>query len=97
MVKVTNPPFNWRTTGADPGGGGGPPPPPKIGKNMIFWLKIVIFQTKNPKIFRPSLRNLKKYDFLASNRDFSHEIPKRISRLPPLDRFFLSAPPPPLT
>ena len=36
--------------GADPGGGGGahlaPPPPPKIGENMIFWRKIVIFHTK---------------------------------------------------
>ena len=31
--------------------------PPKIGKNMIFWRKIVIFQTKYPKIFRPSLRS----------------------------------------
>ena len=26
-----------------------PPPPPKIGKNMIFWRKIVIFHTKCPK------------------------------------------------
>jgi hypothetical protein len=39
--------------------------PPKIGKNMIFWRKIVIFHTKYPKIFRASLRNWKKYDFLA--------------------------------
>ena len=31
------------------GGGGGPPPPPKIGKNMIFWRKKVIFHTKYPK------------------------------------------------
>ena len=27
------------------------PPPPKIGKNMIFWRKIVIFHTKYPKKF----------------------------------------------
>ena len=26
-----------------------PPPSPKIGKNMIFWRKIVIFHTKYPK------------------------------------------------
>ena len=41
------------------GGGapGAPPPPPKIGKNMIFWRKIVIFHTKYPKIFRASLRS----------------------------------------
>ena len=32
------------------------PPPPKIGKNKIFWRKIVIFHTKYPKIFRASLR-----------------------------------------
>jgi hypothetical protein len=40
-------------------------PPPKIGKNMIFWRKIVIFHTKYPTNFRASLRNWKKYDFLA--------------------------------
>ena len=37
-------------TGADPG-------PPKIGKNMIFWRKIVIFHTKYPKNFRAYLRS----------------------------------------
>jgi hypothetical protein len=31
--------------------------PPKIGKNMIFWRKIVIFHTKHPKKFRASLRS----------------------------------------
>jgi hypothetical protein len=41
--------------GADPGVGGGLPP--KIGKNMIFWRKIVIFHTKYPKNFRSSLRS----------------------------------------
>ena len=31
--------------------------PPKIGKNMIFWRKIVIFHTKYPKNFaRPPLK-----------------------------------------
>ena len=34
-------------TGADPGGAD--PTRPKIGKNMIFWRKIVIFHTKYPK------------------------------------------------
>jgi hypothetical protein len=29
----------------------------KIGKNMIFWRKIVIFHTKYPKHFRASLRS----------------------------------------
>ena len=29
----------------------------KIGKNMIFWRKIVIFHTKYPKNFRASLRS----------------------------------------
>jgi hypothetical protein len=49
-------------TGADPGGGGGGGGtpgalPPKIGKNKIFWRKIVIFHTKYPKICRTSLRS----------------------------------------
>jgi hypothetical protein len=38
---------------------------PKIGENLIFWHKIVIFHTKYPKNFRASLRNWKKYNFLA--------------------------------
>jgi hypothetical protein len=37
--------------------------PPKIGENMIFWHKIVIFHTKYPNNFRVSLRNWKKYYF----------------------------------
>jgi hypothetical protein len=37
-------------TGADPR-------PPKIGKNMIFWHKIVIFHTKYSKNVRASLRS----------------------------------------
>jgi hypothetical protein len=41
-------------SGADPGGGAHPVrAPPKIGKNMIFWRKIVIFHTKYPKNFAP--------------------------------------------
>jgi hypothetical protein len=44
--------------GADPGEGAHPArAPPKIGKNMIFWRKIVIFHTKYPKHFRASLRS----------------------------------------
>jgi hypothetical protein len=42
-------------------GGEGAPgasPYPKIGKNMIFWGKIVIFHTKYPKHFRTSLRSV---------------------------------------
>ena len=37
--------------------GGGLPPPLKLEKNMIFWRKIVIFDTKYPKHFRASLRS----------------------------------------
>jgi hypothetical protein len=67
---------------------------PNIGKNMIFWRKIVIFfHTKYPKNFRASLRNWKYYDFFAYNRDFSYEILQKCSRLPPLGAIFLSAPP----
>ena len=32
-------------------------PPSAIGKNMIFWRKIVFFHTKHLKIFRASLRS----------------------------------------
>jgi hypothetical protein len=35
----------------------GGPSPPKIGKNIIFWPKIVIFHTKYPKNVRASLRS----------------------------------------
>jgi hypothetical protein len=43
----------------DPGGGcTRRAPPPKIGKNMIFWRKIVIFHTKFPKNVRVSLRSV---------------------------------------
>ena len=54
------PQYPEKTTnqGADPGGGGAPGTRrPNIGKNMIFWRKIVIFHTKYPKNFRASLRS----------------------------------------
>ena len=38
---------------------------PPNHKSWIVWLKIVIFHTKYPNNFRGSLRNWKKYDFLA--------------------------------
>ena len=44
--------------GADPVGEHPVPPSPrKIGKNMIFLRKIVIFHTKYPNNFRASLRS----------------------------------------
>ena len=45
--------------GADPGPGAGARPP-KIGENMIFCRKIVIFHRKYLKNFRASLRNRNK-------------------------------------
>jgi hypothetical protein len=38
-------------------------PPPKIGKNKIFWRKIVIFHTKYPQISAPpsARRNFFKF------------------------------------
>ena len=48
----------YYSAGADPEGGApGAPSPPKIGKNMIFWPKIVFFHTKYPKNVRASLRS----------------------------------------
>ena len=43
-------------SGEDPGGAPGALPP-KIGKDMIFLRKMVIFHTKYPKHFRASLRS----------------------------------------
>jgi hypothetical protein len=43
--------------GSRGGGGGATSPPKKIGKNMIFLRKIVIFHTKYPNNFRASLRS----------------------------------------
>ena len=60
MLKIFKKENSSTYAGADPGGGGGAHParaPPKIGKNMIFWRKIVIFHTKYPKSFRASLRS----------------------------------------
>jgi hypothetical protein len=59
--------FYAQLPGADSGGAhpARAPPPLKLEKNMIFWRKIVIFHTKYPKNVRASLRNRKKYDFLA--------------------------------
>jgi hypothetical protein len=45
------------STGADPEGGAPGARPPKIGKNMIFWRKIVIFHTKYPKVHPPNLKS----------------------------------------
>ena len=47
------------------GSRGGAHPPPKIGKNMIFWRKILIFHTKYQKKFRASLRKWKKIVFFG--------------------------------
>ena len=50
--------FEAMHSGTDSGGGAHPArAPAKIGKNMIFWRKIVIFHMKNPKIFRASLHS----------------------------------------
>jgi hypothetical protein len=77
-------------------GGGAHPAraPPKIGKKRKIGCKIVIFHMKYPKNFRTSLRNWKKYDFLALNRDFSHEIPQNFRTSLHSAQFFLSVPPP---
>ena len=60
-----------------------PPLPPKIGKNMNFWRKIVIFHTKYPKIFAPPFAwrnffkcyldggNLSDYPLVSSNLSYT--------------------------
>ena len=49
--------FKLIYAGADPWRGGGSTPA-KIGKNMTFWRKIVIFHTKNPPKIRATLRSV---------------------------------------
>jgi hypothetical protein len=49
--------INERTQGRIQEGGSGRTSPPKIGKNIIFWRKTVIFHTKYSKNCRASLRS----------------------------------------
>jgi hypothetical protein len=63
----------YQVPGADSGGGA---PPPKIGKNMIFWRKIVIFHTKYLKNFRASLGNWKYMIFWRKIVIFHTKYPK---------------------
>ena len=48
QLGTTSMKYEGHLSGADPGGAPGARPP-KIGKNKIFWRKIVIFHTKYPK------------------------------------------------
>jgi hypothetical protein len=61
----------------------------KIGKNMIFWRKIVIFHTKYPKNFRASLCIWKKSDFFGVKSWFFKRNTPSARR-----NFFMCAPPP---
>jgi hypothetical protein len=47
------------------GGGGRTRRAPTLKLEKKIWRKIVIFHTKYPQNFRPSLRNWKKYDFFG--------------------------------
>jgi hypothetical protein len=64
----------------------------KLEKIWFFVIKSWFFTWNTPTIFAPSSGIGKKYDFLAWNRDFSHEIPQKCSHLPPLGTIFLNAP-----
>jgi hypothetical protein len=77
--------------------GGAHPPPPKIGKNMIFWRKIVIFHTKYPKNFRASLCIWKKSDFFGVKSWFFTRNTPKFFAPPSARRNFLKGAPPPLT
>ena len=56
QTKLSNTNKYMHTRGGSSGGAPGARPP-KIGKNMIFWRKIVIFHTKYPNNFAlPSTR-----------------------------------------
>ena len=82
--------------GADPRGGGGrapdAPPPPKIGKNMIFWRKIVIFHTKYTKYFRASRRSAQfflsaRLSYSKSTRCFTFKVVDTYTSTPPPKHF----------
>ena len=61
----------FQTQGRIQGGGTHPArAPPKIGKNMIFWRKIVIFHTKYPNNFRASLRSAQMFEVRPPNLKF---------------------------
>jgi hypothetical protein len=75
------------------GGSRGARTPPKIGKNIIFLRKIVIFHTKYPKNVHASLRNWKKYDFLGVKSWFFTRNTPTFFEPPSARRNFLSATP----
>ena len=82
--------------GADPGGGGRTrraPPPPKIGKNKIFWRKIVIFTRNTPTFFAPPSAIGKNMIFWRKIVFFHTKYPKFFA--PPSARrnFFKCGPP----
>ena len=59
-------------------------PPPVSFRNTGFsWTYGILHSCITLALLRFAVINWKKYDFLAWNRDFSHEIPKIFSRLPP--------------
>jgi hypothetical protein len=70
-----------------------PPPPGKIGKNMIFWRKIVIFHTKYPKNFRASSAIGKNMIFWRKIVIFHTKYPKNVPASLRSAQLFLSAPP----
>jgi hypothetical protein len=47
-------------------------PPSAIGKNIIFWRKIVIFHTKYPKHFRASLRSAQFFKYVTVQHRNQH-------------------------
>jgi hypothetical protein len=66
---------------------------PKIGKNKIFWRKIVIFHTKYLKNFRASLRNWKNMIFWHKIVIFHTKYPNNFCASLRSAQFFLSLPP----
>jgi hypothetical protein len=57
---------------------GGWAPPPKIGKNKIFWRKIVIFHTKYSKNVRASLRSAQFFLTWNAGSAPDHSLPVHV-------------------
>jgi hypothetical protein len=70
------------------------PSPPKIGKNMIFWRKIVICHTKYPQTFSPLPPQLEKNMICWRKIVIFHtKYPKNVRASHRSAQFFLNGPP----
>ena len=86
--------YSRRIRGGSRGGGAPGGCPPKIGKNMIFWRKIVIFSHEIPQKFSRLPPQLEKISFFWCKIVIFHtKYSKNFRASIHSAQFFLSAPP----